>query len=345
MITPVILSGGSGTRLWPLSTPQHPKQFLPLLSQESLFRQTLVRVSDPARYAPPVAVANAAHEELCRQELAQSPGARLILEPIARNTAVAITMAAALVAKDQPGAVLLVLPSDHRIADLTAFHAAVARGRAAAELGQLVTFGITPTAPETGYGYLQAGEEWPGLNGVFAVARFKEKPALAAAQAMVADGRHFWNGGIFMFRADRFLEECAALAPEVHAAGTRALAAGDTGTAISRPDAEALRGCPDISVDYAIMERSEAIAMVPLDADWSDVGSWDALAGLAPAGLADEGVHSLDSNNCFVRTAGPKIALLGVEDLVVVATGDQVVIMKRGTSQGIKQLAALVANG
>ena len=346
MITPVILSGGSGTRLWPLSTPERPKQFLSLLSDESLFGQTLVRFSDRTRYGAAIVVANAAHEDLCKAELEQTPDAILILEPLARNTAVAITMAAAVAARQDPGAILLILPSDHRIADPAAFHGAIERGRVAAEAGRLVTFGIHPTAPETGYGYLEAGEPHPEFAGVFPVARFKEKPELAAAEAMIASGGHYWNGGIFMFRADRFLDECAKLAPDVFASGCEAIAAADDSDGVVRPAEQPLRDCPDISVDYAVMERSDAISTVPLDAEWSDVGSWDALADLASSRQPVSGaVQQLDSRNCFVRTSGTKVALLGVDDLIVIATGEQVVVMKRGRSQDIKQLAALAAKG
>lgn len=346
MITPVILSGGSGTRLWPLSTPERPKQFLALTGDDSLFGETLVRFRDRQRYGAPIIVANAAHEVLCKAELEQTPDATLILEPIARNTAVAIAMAAAVAANRQPDALLLILPSDHRIGDTASFHEAVERGRVAAEAGRLVTFGIHPTSPETGYGYLEAGEAHSDFEGVFPVARFKEKPDLAAAQAMLASGGHYWNGGIFMFRADRFLEECARLAPAVFKSGTTAITAAKVDDGVVRPAEEPLLDCPNISVDYAVMERSEAISTVPLDAEWSDVGSWDALADLEPSGPPSSGsITSLNSNNCFVRTSGAKVSLLGVEDLIVIATGDQIVVMKRGRSQDIKQLAALAANG
>jgi mannose-1-phosphate guanylyltransferase/mannose-6-phosphate isomerase len=346
VITPVILSGGSGTRLWPLSTRARPKQFLPLVGKESLFHETLQRVADRDRYAAPVIVANAAHEALCLAELADTAGARLILEPVARNTAVAIVMAAIVALRSDPNAVLLVMPSDHRIIDEAAFHQAVQRGAGAAGRRLLVTFGIEPTHAETGYGYLEAGEQLGGLDEVYAVARFKEKPDLAAAEQMIAAGRHYWNGGIFLFRADVFLGECRKSAPEIFRSGEDAVAAGESEGGIFRPALQPLLGCPDISVDYAVMERSDVVSMVPLAAQWSDVGSWDALADLAAAHMPDDGkVQALDSSNCYVRTNGPKIALLGAEDLIVVATDDQIVIIKRGRSQDIKQLAALAANG
>lgn len=339
MIVPVILSGGSGTRLWPLSTPARPKQFLSLVGEQSLFHQTLGRVGDRQRYAAPVVIANAAHEELCKTELAGEPDARLILEPMARNTAVAIVMAAAVIEAEQPDAVLLVMPSDHLIADEDEFHRAVARGLKAAASGLLVTFGIHPEGPETGYGYLQAGDRLTGLSGVRSVARFKEKPTRQAAQEMLSAGDHFWNGGIFMFRADQFLTECRALAPKVYESGIAAIKLGaDHGTVIS-PHASSLVNCPNISVDYAVMEASRSVAVVPLNCGWSDIGSWDAIADLYVSDAQHPLLNVHDSANCFVRTDGIKVSLLGVDDLIVVGAGDQIVIMKRGRSQDIKQLA------
>jgi len=340
MIVPVILSGGSGTRLWPLSTPEHPKQFLPLTGTKSLFRQTVERVDDRTNYEPPVIVANAAHEALCRSELEGVDGWQLILEPVARNTAAAIVMAAAVVSRRHGGdALMLVMPSDHLIADEPAFHAAVTTGGNAASAQYLVTFGVMPTHAETGFGYLEAGAPLSEVTGAFRVARFTEKPDLAAAQAMVAGGRHFWNGGIFLYRADEFLAEARRLAPEITRAAEQAVDAA-ANYDIVRPDADALTSCPSVSVDYAIMEKSDRVAMVPLDASWSDVGSWDALAGLPPP-LHDKGlIKAVNSDNCYVRTDGIKLGLLGVDDLVVVASGDRVLIMRKGTSQHIRQLAS-----
>lgn len=344
MIFPVILSGGSGTRLWPLSTPERPKQFLPLVGEQSLFAETLERVADANAYAPPVVVANAAHEQLCLAELAGRP-AELILEPLARNTAAAIVMAAALVAEHDPGAILLVMPSDHRIGRPERFHAAAAAGREAAAAGRLVTFGVVPTTPETGYGYLEAGERIAG-GDVRDVVRFVEKPDRSAAEGMLEAGNYFWNGGIFMYSAATLLAECRALAPEIHDHAVAAIAQSERESRIVRPASAALESCPSISIDYAVMERSGRIAMVPLEADWSDVGSWDALADIsAGSGQADPSTKQLASDNCVVRTSGAKVALLGVSDLIVIATDDQIVIIKRGMSQDIKELAAMATNG
>ena len=343
MIIPVILSGGSGTRLWPLSTPERPKQFLPLTGAESLFRQTVNRVRDPGVYAPPIVVANAAHEQLCLEELADIPGAQLILEPVARNTAVAIVMAAAVAAERAPDTLILVMPSDHRIGDVAAFHEAVSRGAVAARDDKMVTFGIKPTGPETGYGYLEAGEALANADGIQTVVRFTEKPDIESARDMVAGGRHYWNGGIFLFGASVLLAAARGLASEVHSSGIQAVASGSQQDGVIRPSREQLDACPDISIDYAIMERAEGVVTVPLDADWSDVGSWDVLAELPVPGNETSAVVSLDASNCYARSDGIEVALLGVEDLIVVASGNRVVVMRKGSSQQIKRLAALAA--
>jgi mannose-1-phosphate guanylyltransferase len=344
MIVPVILSGGSGTRLWPLSTAERPKQFLPLVGNDSLFQQTLNRISDRHRYAPPVVVANAAHMDFCLDELTDYEGAQLILEPCARNTAAAIVMAAVVAEQTHgPDSIILVMPSDHLIGDLEAFHAAIGVAERAAAMGRMVTFGVIPKGPETGFGYLETGAPLENAPGAFEVARFTEKPELAKARAMVASGRHYWNGGIFLFRVEDFLRESAKLAPIIHACAVRAVANAERrGTCILPLEAE-LKECPSVSVDYAIMERSNSIAMVPLSADWSDIGSWDALADLGSEMSADSLVTAVQSENCYVRSDGLKVGLLGVDDLVVVASGDHVLIMRRGHSQHIRQLVAKVA--
>ncbi len=344
MIVPVILSGGSGTRLWPLSTAERPKQFLPLVGDESLFRQTLGRISDRSAYHPPLVVANAAHMDLCLDEMADHVGSLLILEPCARNTAAAIFMAAEQVkGRYGPGTMILVMPSDHLIGDPDSFHAAVRAGAAAAESGRLVTFGVCPTGPETGYGYLEAGAALSEAEGAFEVAKFTEKPELATAEEMVASGRHYWNGGIFLFRADALLAQAARHAPMIYEWSVQAITQAERRGVCILPSLEDLEDCPNMSIDYAVMERSDRVAMVPLKAAWSDVGSWDALAELHPDNANDLSVITLGSGNCYVRSDGLKVALLGVHDLVVVVSGDQLLIMKRGHSQNIRQLAARAA--
>lgn len=339
MIVPVILSGGSGTRLWPLSRPDRPKQFLPLVGDKSLFRTTLERVSDRRTYHPPLVVANSAHKDLCLEELATDEGARLILEPCARNTAAAIVMAAETVRRAYgPAQLLLVMPSDHIIGKPDHFHAAVAAGVSAADRGRLVTFGVTPTAPETGYGYLEAGPPIAEAPLAHEVARFTEKPDLATAEEMLATGRHYWNGGIFMFQAGAFLEEAQRHAPEIHKASVGAIAAAEQRGQCILPSSAELEPCPNISVDYAVMERSDRVAMVPLDAEWSDVGSWDALAEIDARASGPLQATAINTRNCYVRSDGIEISLVGVEDLVVVASGNQVLVMRKGHSQDIRKL-------
>ena len=344
MIVPVILSGGSGTRLWPLSTAHRPKQFLPLVNEKSLFHATLERVSDRQTYYPPVVVANAAHRLLCLEELAVHSGARLILEPCARNTAAAIVMAAEVIRQaNGPEQIMLVMPSDHLIGEIQSFHTAVAVGVSAAAAGRLVTFGVIPAGPETGYGYLEAGIAIGDSPGAFEVATFTEKPQLAAAREMVATGRHYWNGGIFMFRAGDFLDEAERHASEVYEASTRAVEHAEQKNECLRPSLPELEPCPNISVDYAVMERSDRVAMVPLDAGWSDVGSWDTLADVDGCLSGELRATAVNSKNCYVRSDGIKVALLGVEDLIVVASADQVLVMQKGHSQDIRQLVAQIA--
>ena len=344
MIVPVILSGGSGTRLWPLSRADRPKQFLPLVGENSLFRETMERVSDPHSYHSALVVANAAHRDLCLEELAAGSGARLILEPCARNTAAAIAMAAEVVRQTHgPDQILLVMPSDHVIGQLENFHSAVAAGASAAATGRLVTFGVIPTGPETGYGYLEAGPAIEAAPLAFEVARFTEKPDLAAAEEMVATGRHYWNGGIFMFRAGDFLDETKRHAPEIYEASVSAVADADYSAEFILPSQAKLEPCPNISVDYAVMERSDRVAMVPLNAEWSDVGSWDALAEIERRGLGELRATAINSRNCYVRSDGIEVALLGVDDLIVVASGNQVLVMRKGHSQDIRQLVAQLA--
>ena len=344
-IVPVILSGGSGTRLWPMSRPEKPKQLLPLTAEATMLQLTAQRAVGE-RFAAPIVVANARHAGEIEAQLA-AVGAEpqsLILEPAGRNTAPAIALAA--LAAD-PAAPLLVMPSDHVIGDVDAFLAAVEAALPLVADGWLVTFGIAPDAPETGYGWIQVGEEI--APRVHRVARFVEKPPRDKAEAMLAAGDHAWNGGIFLFRADAFLGALEAHRPEMLAAVTEAMdKAGREGVRVL-PDAEAFARSPDDSIDYAVMEKAERVAVVPVAMGWSDVGSWDALHAISDTddgGNAHQGeVLAIDTANCLVRTDGARIALVGVEDLIVVASGDDVLILPRGRSQEVKKLIEAMRDG
>ena len=341
LIVPVVLSGGGGTRLWPYSTNETPKQFLPLVGSKSLFRETLDRVADAGRYASPIVVAGEGHSDQCELELqGRGAGSRLILEPFPRNTAPAIALAAELVqAEISADALMLVMPSDHVIDNPEAFHVAVAAGRAAAEAGHLVTFGVRPTRADTGYGYIEIGSELAADSGAFEVARFVEKPQLPSAEAMVADGRYVWNAGIFLFRADVFLGELSKFAPGIASSAGRAAATSICDGIRVVPDRDALQHCPGQSVDYAVMEHSCRVAVVPMAAGWSDLGSWDALAELAPMDGKDA-LALIDCKNCYVRSDGLQVAALGVSDLIIVATENGILILPRGRSQEVKRLLA-----
>ena len=337
-IVPVILSGGSGTRLWPMSRPERPKQLLALTAEETMLQLTAVRATGE-RFAAPIVVANAAHADMIDDQLAAvSAGAdAIILEPAGRNTAPAIALAA--IAAGGGAQPLLVMPSDHVIADVPAFHAAIHAAMSLVEDGWLVTFGIAPDAPEVGYGYIQIGEEVAA--GVNRVARFVEKPPRDEAEAMVASGDHAWNGGIFLFRADAYLGALAVYAPDTLAACQQAMATARHEGRRVFPEAVAFAASPADSIDYAVMEKAERVAVVPVSMGWSDLGSWDALHALAAddRGNAHQGdVIALDTTNSLVRTDGVRIAMVGVEDLIVVASGNDVLILPRGRSQEVKKL-------
>lgn len=338
MITPVILSGGAGTRLWPLSTSEHPKQMLCLAGDLTMLQATAARVADPARFAAPVVVASEVHADAIEAQFESigSTPAALVLEPTGRNTAPAIALAA-LVA---PEALLLVMPSDHVIGDTAAFWQAIDRAAPLAEQGWLVTFGITPERPETGFGYIKLGD--PLAEGVHKVERFVEKPPLTDAQRMLREGGYAWNGGIFLFRAQAYLDALGLHAPAMLAPVAAAVAAARRQGARVLPDAERFAQAPADSIDYAVLEKAERVAVVPVSMDWSDVGSWDAVHGLGAADdrgtVATGDVVALDTANCLIRSDGPTIAALGVSDLIVVATGDHVLILPRGRSQEVKRL-------
>ena len=337
-ITPVILSGGGGTRLWPLSTPARPKQFLALTGERTMFQLTLDRVADGQSFTAPIIVANAAHADLVNEQLG-GRDAIVLLEPCARNTAPAIALAA--LAVSDPKAVLLVMPSDHMITDPAAFHAATQAALPQIKAGWMVTYGITPTGPETGYGYIQMGA---ALSGVLkSVAHFVEKPDLARAKAMLAAGNHSWNGGIFLFRADIYLDALSIYSPEIlNSAQTAMTKANHTANRIT-PDAAAFANCPSDSIDYAVMEKASQVAVVPVNMGWSDVGSWDALYELNAKDSANNAVTGTVRVNAatgnLIHADCIRVSIHGLDDLIVVANGKEVMIMPRGSSQNVRGFA------
>jgi len=340
-IVPVILSGGSGTRLWPMSRPEKPKQLLALTATETMLQLTAQRTPVSERFAAPIVVANALHaDEVEAQLLAVEAGAQaLILEPMGRNTAPAIALAA--VAAGGGATPLLVMPSDHVIADVPAFHAAIAAALPLVEAGWLATFGITPDAPETGYGWIQVGEEIGA--GVHRVVRFVEKPPRADAEAMFADGGYAWNGGIFLFRADMYLAALTAHAPDMLIAAEAAMDKARRDGRRIYPDADAFARSPADSIDYAVMEKAARVAVVPVAMGWSDVGSWDALHAISDCdghgNVCRGDVVTIDTADCLIRAdAGKRVALVGVSDLIVVASGNDVLVLPRGRSQDVKKI-------
>jgi len=344
MIYPVILSGGSGTRLWPMSRSLYPKQLLALIGETSLLQQTVRRVAGQPGFAPSLIVANEEHRFIIAEQLREIgvEAAGLLLEPVGRNTAPAAAVAALRIAEGASDGLVLVMPSDHVIADPKAFHQAIGRAAGAAKTGRLVTFGITPDRAETGYGYIAGGKPIEGCEGTLAVARFIEKPKAADAERYVAAGDYFWNSGIFLFPAAVYLAELERLRPDMLAACKEALAKAKSDADFVRLDKAAFEKCPGDSIDYAVMERTASAAVVPVSMGWSDLGSWDALWEMSAKdgrGNALAGnVVAEDTRNCYLRSENGLVAAIGVEDLVVVATDDAVMVAPRNRTQEVKTL-------
>jgi len=353
-ITPLLLCGGSGTRLWPLSRKSYPKQFVPLLGDETLFQQTARRLSG-AGFAPPVVVTNADFRFIVAEQMAEigaEPGA-ILIEPEGRNTAPAILAAALWLEKTDPDALMLVAPSDHVIPDAAAFRAAVAAGVPAARAGQIVTFGIAPDRPETGYGYLElATAPKADAPGAVALKHFVEKPDQASAEAMLASGRHLWNAGIFLFSVAAILDAFRAHRPAMIGPVRAALDEGETDLGFLRLAPGPWAGADDISIDYAVMEKAENLSVVPFAGGWSDLGGWDAVwrdgahdaRGVGLSGHAT----AIDCDDTLLRSEDEALEVVGIglRDIIAVAMPDAVLVADAGRAQDVKQaVAALKGKG
>ena len=339
-VQPVILSGGSGTRLWPLSREAYPKQFLPLAGELTMLQATWRRVA-PIASRGPLVIANEEHRFVAAEQLQQvgAEPAAIILEPVGRNTAPAIAVAALEATRDGNDALLLVLPSDHVITDEAAFRAAVQAAAGAAEAGKLVTFGIVPTGPETGYGYIKAADG----QGVRAVERFVEKPDLDTATGYVASGQYYWNSGMFLFKASRYLQELERLQPAMLSACRDAWQSARRDADFTRLDKDAFTAVPSDSIDYAVMEKTADAVVVPLDAGWNDVGSWTALRDVSQQdgdGNAHQGdVIAIDCRNTYAY--GQRlVAMVGLDDVIVVETDDAVLVARKDRVQQVKDVVA-----
>ncbi|MER2581217.1 MAG: mannose-1-phosphate guanylyltransferase/mannose-6-phosphate isomerase [Candidatus Competibacter sp.] len=341
MIVPVILSGGSGTRLWPLSREAYPKQFLPLVDQNTMLQNTALRIAGLADVAAPLVVCNQEHRFMVAEQL-RAIGiqpATAILEPVGRNTAPAVAVAALHAQCDGADPTLLILPADHVIADVEGFRAAVRQVATHADAGRLITFGIVPTAPETGYGYIKAGAPLDD-SGVCAVERFVEKPDADTAQTYLRSGAYSWNSGMFMFRASAFLAELERLAPTMLAACQQALATGRADRDFLWLDSAAFAACPKDSIDYAVMEKTDHAVVLPLEVGWNDVGSWSALWEVGErngdGNIARGDVIEVDTRDSYVDATSRLVATVGVEHLVVVETADAVLVATKDRVQDVK---------
>ena len=347
-ILPVIMSGGSGSRLWPLSRQLNPKQFLPLANDLSMLQVTIQRLKGLDTTLP-LLICNEQHRFLAAEQLRQLglEKANIVLEPVGRNTAPAIALAALQAFNKSEDPILLVLAADHLIKDVGAFQACIQTALPLAQDGKLVTFGIVPTHAETGYGYIEQGAD-VGIGG-FRVNRFVEKPDLVTAQEYLASGSYFWNSGMFMFRASRYLEELESFRPDILAACRDALAGGSQDMHFTRVDEAAFAACPDDSVDYAVMEKTADAVMVPLDAGWSDIGSWTALWDVSDKdqqGNVFKGdVLNQQSRNTYVHADSRLVATVGLDDLVIVETKDAVLVAHKDHVQDVKKIVEQLKSG
>jgi mannose-1-phosphate guanylyltransferase/mannose-1-phosphate guanylyltransferase/mannose-6-phosphate isomerase len=337
---PVVLSGGSGSRLWPLSRAHYPKQFIPLASEQTMLQATLGRLQGLGVEALlPLVICNEQHRFMVAEQLREIEvvAQNILLEPVGRNTAPAVALAALAAGPDD---ILLVLPADHVIENITAFHSAIELARCEAEKGALVTFGVVPTSAQTGYGYIQAANT--GSSGLIAqsIKQFVEKPDLATAQAYVASGDYYWNSGMFAFKASRYLEELGRYQPEILSACRAAFDGASVDLDFTRLDKATFSVCPDDSIDYAVMEKTDSAVVIPLDAGWSDIGSWSALWDISEKdeqGNTCKGdVLVVDTHDSYLHTNGRLLATVGIKGLVVVETDDAVLVADKGRVQDVK---------
>ncbi|MEZ5572868.1 MAG: mannose-1-phosphate guanylyltransferase/mannose-6-phosphate isomerase [Halioglobus sp.] len=341
MLTPVLLSGGVGSRLWPVSRETHPKQFLPLAGEISMLQETLRRTT-PLASSAPVVVCNEEHRFMVAEQLRQLDlqASALILEPQGRNTAPAVALAALHAINSDPEAILLVLPADHLITNVDAFVAAVDKALPLAQQGRLMTFGVVPTAPETGYGYIKCGSLVD--EDLYDLERFVEKPDAETARGYLESGGYLWNSGMFLLRAQTYLDELAKLAPEILACCQRSMQHATTDMYFVRPDEEEFKHCPSDSIDYAVMEKTAVGGVVSLDCGWSDVGAWSALWEVAERdtqGNVCRGDVILDNcQDSYFRSDSRLVAATGVENLVVVETADAILIADRRKVQDVKRI-------
>lgn len=339
-VQPVVLAGGAGTRLWPLSREHHPKQFLALTGVQSMMQQALGRLAGLPCVAPYV-ICNEQHRFLAAEQLRQAgvAGASLLLEPVARNTAPAITLAALRATEQGNDPILLVLAADHVIADTAAFHCAVNQATDLAAQGKLVTFGIVPSRPETGYGYIERGKP---IGEGWQVKRFVEKPDATRAAQYLASGQHYWNSGMFVFKASRYLQELGAYRPDMLTACRKALEGATADMDFVRVQPEAFAQCPADSVDYAVMEHTADAAMVALDAGWNDVGAWAALADVlecdAQGNCLQGDVLVDDTHGSLIRAESRLVATVGIDDMVVIETKDAVLVAPKAKVQNVKRI-------